>query len=43
MKYVVMFSGGIASYSAAKRTIAAHGKENTILYKISRELAENHF
>ncbi|WP_188069026.1 hypothetical protein [Brevibacillus brevis] len=31
MKHVVMYSGGIGSWAAAKRVIAQHGKENVIL------------
>lgn len=30
-KHIVMYSGGIGSYFTAKRVVAAHGKENTIL------------
>lgn len=31
MKHVVMYSGGIGSWMAAKRVVEAHGKENVIL------------
>lgn len=31
MKHIVMYSGGIGSWAAAKRVIQAHGKENVIL------------
>lgn len=31
MKHIVMYSGGIGSWAAAKRVIAQQGKENVIL------------
>lgn len=31
MKHLVMFSGGIGSWAAAKRVVAKHGKQNVIL------------
>ncbi|OMF38791.1 hypothetical protein BK133_00895 [Paenibacillus sp. FSL H8-0548] len=31
MKHIIMYSGGIGSWMAAKRVVAEHGKENVIL------------
>lgn len=37
MKHVVMYSGGVGSYSAAKRVIAQHGKDDvTLLFTDTR-------
>jgi len=53
MKHVIMYSGGLGSWMAARRVIEKHGKENVILlftdtliededlYRFLRETAEN--